>query len=380
MNTDLIASWRAYANCVQQRNAQGLPLEGCRPLFLAFLDRLQPLSEPRSALARSASQSQLSFVRSMLPAAGRDILQATASPFVSLPRSGPGAPAAAALLAIQNFEARLASGQSQLAPLLDRTDSCAQIWALELTGLRTNLANAPLNDTWTWNGTIWSLKSPAAFPGGRYQHAGFFDTVRNEVVIAGGAGSGTDSTDTWKWNGTGWTRGSAAVLPYDMSGKANGVWNYSTINVPAGVKLTFLPNAANTPVTWLASGDVTIDGELNLDGTGSSQNMGGPGGPGGFAGGNGGIRFDQSSSYPGTPGHGPGGGAPGLALNAAGADGTYTFHETLFSTSLPLRAFRVGGLGQPVVAGTVSFRAESTPTTDAHRFLRLSIQRSAVSP
>ena len=32
------------------------------------------------------------------------------------------------------------------------------------------------------------------------------------------------------------------------------------------------------------------------------------------------------------------------------------------------------------IAGTISLRAESTPITDAHRFLRLSIQRSAVSP
>ena len=41
---------------------------------------------------------------------------------------------------------------------------------------------------------------------------------------------------------------------------ADGVFNFTTVNIPSGVTVTFTPNAANTPVTILASGSVTIDG------------------------------------------------------------------------------------------------------------------------
>src|SRR2546428_12637891 len=38
----------------------------------------------------------------------------------------------------------------------------------------------------------------------------------------------------------------------------DGVLNFTTVNIPAGVTVTFAKNAANTPVTMLATGDVTI--------------------------------------------------------------------------------------------------------------------------
>ena len=81
------------------------------------------------------------------------------------------------------------------------------------------------------------------------------------------------------------------VLPPD------GIFNYTTVNIPAGVTVTFKKNQVNTPVTWLATGDVTIDGKVILSGT-SSPDVGAAGdgavgddglpglaGPGGFDGG-----------------------------------------------------------------------------------------------
>src|SRR5437870_2733465 len=47
---------------------------------------------------------------------------------------------------------------------------------------------------------------------------------------------------------------------------ADGVLNYTTINIPLGVTVTFTPNAANTPVTMLATGDVTIAGTIRVNG------------------------------------------------------------------------------------------------------------------
>src|SRR5262245_14003597 len=39
-----------------------------------------------------------------------------------------------------------------------------------------------------------------------------------------------------------------------------GVFNFTTINIPAGATVRFTRNASNTPVTMLASGNVTIGG------------------------------------------------------------------------------------------------------------------------
>ena len=94
----------------------------------------------------------------------------------------------------------------------------------------------------------------------------------------------------------------------------DGVLNYTTVNVASGVTVTFTPNAANTPIRLLATGDVTIDGTINLNG-GDGQdassaimlNPGGLGGPGGFAGGNGGLRGGGIGSAGKGPGGGPGG-------------------------------------------------------------------------
>ena len=74
----------------------------------------------------------------------------------------------------------------------------------------------------------------------------------------------------------------------------SGIFNYTTVNVPAGQTLSFTNNLTNTPVIMLAQGNVTIAGTINLSSpTGSSTP-----GPGAFYGGG-----------PGTPGWGPGGGA-----------------------------------------------------------------------
>lgn len=75
----------------------------------------------------------------------------------------------------------------------------------------------------------------------------------------------------------------------------SGVFNFTTINVPPGRKLLFIPNRRNTPVTLLAQGDVVIAGTIELRVELTEQMA--P--PGGFAGGG-----------AGEPGLGPGGGQP----------------------------------------------------------------------
>lgn len=98
----------------------------------------------------------------------------------------------------------------------------------------------------------------------------------------------------------------------------NGVFNYTTVNIPPGVQVRYTRNALNTPVTLLAQGNVTISGQIILSGTEGNGRLGGPPGPGGFRGGNGGSYLD--SPY-GTPGDGPGGGSGGSSIPLSGIGG-----------------------------------------------------------
>jgi hypothetical protein len=123
----------------------------------------------------------------------------------------------------------------------------------------------------------------------------------------------------------------------------SGVFNYTTVNIPSGVTITYARSANNKPLTILASGDVVIAGAINLDGKlGNGNGSGGFGGPGGFSGGAGGYGFDQSFS--GVPGDGPGAGGGGLGSatnNLPGSGGGAGY----------------GTVGAPGQSGTVSGQA-----------------------
>ncbi len=63
-----------------------------------------------------------------------------------------------------------------------------------------------LNDTWTWDGTTWTLQNPTTSPPAR---AGatmeYFD---GQVVLFGGFDGTNYLNDTWTWDGTTWTEDS----------------------------------------------------------------------------------------------------------------------------------------------------------------------------
>ncbi len=87
----------------------------------------------------------------------------------------------------------------------------------------------------------------------------------------------------------------------------DGVLNYTTINIPSGVTVTFTPNTTNTPVYMLASGNVTIAGTISVAGAApvTSSYLPGIGGPGGF---NGGYANSVVLGTTAGNGMGPGGG------------------------------------------------------------------------
>ena len=71
------------------------------------------------------------------------------------------------------------------------------------------------NDTWVWDGTNWTQKSPASSPPGRYPPTMAYDGARAQVVLFGGANSSSSGllNDTWVWDGTNWTQKSPANSP-----------------------------------------------------------------------------------------------------------------------------------------------------------------------
>ena len=89
----------------------------------------------------------------------------------------------------------------------------------------------------------------------------------------------------------------------NMADHPTGIYQFTAVNIPAYVTVTFLPNPNNTPVVWLVQSNVVINGMVDVRGQGAMNGVGGLGGPGGWPGGSGGSSQ--------TPGRGPGGGGTG---------------------------------------------------------------------
>ncbi len=184
------------------------------------------------------------------------------------------------------------------------------------------------NQLWSWDGFDWTAKSVSQKPSLRNAHGFAYNSQENEAVLFGGNRGSIDNT-TWVWDGGDWEKPNQTQPDplLDMAEKPSGIWNYSTITIPSGVALSFKKNESNSPVIWLATGEVRINGSVSVKGSDATTDINpgneAPGGPGGFAGGLGGRRQDVSGSFAGTPGRGPGGGAPGAEDNQNGGNGGY---------------------------------------------------------
>jgi hypothetical protein len=81
----------------------------------------------------------------------------------------------------------------------------------------------------------------------------------------------------------------------------DGVFNFTTIHIPTNVTIRFANNNLNTPVFLAATGDVTIEGTIDVSG----QDFAAGSGPGGWNGG------AESPNAAGSEGAGPAGGKEG---------------------------------------------------------------------
>ena len=95
----------------------------------------------------------------------------------------------------------------------------------------------------------------------------------------------------------------------------DGIFNFTTINIPTGVEIKFIRNTLNTSVFFGATGDVTINGAINV----SAGNFNGIAGPGGGDGGATGLIGSSGTGpspgmgAPSSTGVGNSGGGGGMA-------------------------------------------------------------------
>ena len=132
------------------------------------------------------------------------------------------------------------------------------------------------------------------------------------AALAQGFSSGSDGSD-----GALNVAGGQGVVVFDpaalgIDGDGDRVFHFTTVSVGAGTTLRFPASTLGEgrPIVWLASGQVTIDGTLDLNGANGASGAAGTlaqlpteAGAGGFAGGPGGTAL-----VPPRAGSGPGGG------------------------------------------------------------------------
>lgn len=139
-------------------------------------------------------------------------------------------------------------------------------------------------------------------------------------------GPTTTTAQTFNSGSTGADGAFAPTESVRLDVPANGVFNFTTITIPAGVTVSFLTRVGlrQPPVSFLATGNVTINGRIELSGTpggsgGSATQLfsnAGVAGPGGF---DGGAGSNGLAGNTGGGGLGPGGGGPGGAFLPAHA-------------------------------------------------------------
>ncbi len=90
----------------------------------------------------------------------------------------------------------------------------------------------------------------------------------------------------------------------------NGIFNFTTVNIPTGVTVRFGQNSRNTPAILLVQGDMVVDGTIDISGVDGGAFGFVP--PGGYRGG-----FSASAGKDGINGLGPGGGRGGVELTSS---------------------------------------------------------------
>lgn len=115
------------------------------------------------------------------------------------------------------WQLRTDSGPSARADMAMAFDSSRNVSVL-FGGASSNSFN---NETWEWDGTVWTLRSPGSSPSARSNYSMAYDPVRGVAVLFGGYDGSTNFDETWEWNGSDWThRNELTTRPEPRHGHA----------------------------------------------------------------------------------------------------------------------------------------------------------------
>lgn len=123
------------------------------------------------------------------------------------------------------------------------------------------------DDTWTWDGSDWTLQSVGAHPSDRAQHAMAYDSGRGQVLLFGGS-SGNDVKlgDTWVWGGSNPVCDAAQAVPSELWPPNHKVTQVSIAGVsdPQGssVSIAIDQVTQDEPVNGLGDGDTSPDAAI----------------------------------------------------------------------------------------------------------------------
>jgi len=144
---------------------------------------------------------------------------------------------------------------------------------------------------------------------------------------------------------------------------ADGVLHYTTVNVAEGATLSFSYSGSFHPgVVILATGDVIINGTIDISGEDGTASGPGAGGPGGGRGGSGaasspshnsGFLVSDLDAYAGR-----------MALRPLGGNGGYGFRRSTGLCTSPLPGGGGGG-GALVIISNTAIRSSATASIDA---------------
>lgn len=159
------------------------------------------------------------------------------------------------------------------------------------------------------------------------------------MIIAGTAGSAL----AFNSGSTGADGAFSPTVNTEIQLPESGILNYTTVNIPTGVTVTFKKNTTNTPVYLLATGDVSIAGTINVKGGNGNMSAPGSGGPRGFDGGVG-----ASPDACGGTGMGPGGGKNAtrvMSIVYASGGGGGGFSSAGATAGTTSSSYSLGGVG-----------------------------------
>ena len=110
---------------------------------------------------------------------------------------------------------------------------------------------APTNATWAWDGTTWKQLTPSDNPTARFSASMALDPTTHTVVLFGGfAMPGVPFGDTWTWDGINWTHASPSSSPAARGGAG-------TASNPTGVGVVIFGGSTGTQAladTWTWDG------------------------------------------------------------------------------------------------------------------------------